>query len=138
MAFTFGFYSDPALTTRVQAPLVFVQANVTPAPAVRSIWFGSPDASVTCQAETNSGVAAITVSPVDAASGSGSPVGDVKLALTAGGLATAVGGAALALPAPIQGGRAHAVEIFVQVTDSTHAAGVKLDLSLTTNPLKQS
>lgn len=137
MAFTFRFYADPALTTLLPSPLVFVQADTSPTPAVRTIWFGSPDASAKCQATASPGTASITVTPVDSASGTGSPASDIKLALSVDALATAVSGAALDLPDTVFGGSENAVAIVVQVLDSTHAGGAHLDLSLTTNPLVQ-
>lgn len=137
MAFSFAFFSDPALTTHLPLPLVFVQAASAPTPADKVIWFGSQDAAAVCQALSNPGVSPVTVSPLDSSLGSGSPATDVKLALSAAGLITAAAGAAVALPATIQGGAAHAVAIHIRLTDSTHVAGVKTDLSLTTNPLGQ-
>lgn len=137
MAFTFGLYSDPALTTPLPLPLVFVQSDVSPAPAVKKIWFGSPVAGANCRVASAPGVAHITVTPVDAAGGSGSPATDVKLALSEAGLVTAIAGAALSLPAIVGGGAANAIEIHISVTDSTHAVGTNLDLSLTTNGLVQ-
>ena len=138
MGFSFNFFSDPALTTPLPTPFVFVQTNSAPVPDDRVIWFGSPLATVTCQAVSNPGVTPIQVSLVDAAPGLGSPPGDIKLALSSAGLTAAVGGAALSLPATVAGGSANAIAIHIRVTDSTHVIGQKTDLSLTTNALVQS
>ena len=99
------------------------------------VYFGSPLAGHVCQAESAPGVDPVTVNVVDAASGSGSPASNVYLALTAGDLDTAVGGAPLDLPAAIEGGVANALAIHIRVLDTTHASGVHADLSLETNAL---
>lgn len=137
MAFSFGFFSDRALTTPLHTSLVFVQSDSAPTPEDKVIFFGSLDASASVMAVSSPGVAPITVSVIDTALGAGSPSSDVKLALSSGGLAAAVGGAALSLPATIAGGVSNAIPIYIRVTDTTHAAGVKADLSLTTNLLGQ-
>ena len=62
----------------------------------------------------------------------------VPTALAIGGaLATAVGGAALNLPAVINGGQAGAVAVYIRVLDSTGAPGIHLDLSLQTGVVKE-
>lgn len=137
MAFTFGFYLDPALTTPVNQRLSFVQADAAPVPAEKVVWFGSPDVSVSCASVSGPGIAPMMVSVVDSTLGSGSPASDVKLALSAAELSAAIGGTALSLPSALFGGVENAIEIHIRVTDSTHAAGVRNDLSLTTNPLVQ-
>lgn len=138
MAFSFGFYLDPALTTPITQRLAFVQANASPAPDNKVVWFGSPDPAVSCEAVSNPGVDAITVSVIDAVPGSGNSANDVRLALSAIGLESAAGGAPLALPVTLAGGVANALAIHIRVTDTTHSTGVSTDLGLTTNPLRQS
>lgn len=137
MALSFGFYSDAGLTTPVAARLRFVQAVSGPVAVDRVIWFGSPLPARMCQAASDPGVDPVTIGVIDANSGTGSPAGDVRLALTAGGLDTATGGAALDLPATIQGGVGGAVAVHVRVLDSTHDSGVHDDLSLVTNTLRE-
>lgn len=138
MAFSFGFYLDPALTTPATQRLAFVQADSAPVASDKVIWFGSPDAAVTCQAASAPGVDPVVIAIQDAGSGAGSPSGDVRLALTAPGLDSAMGGAALSLPAILAGGIDHAIAIHLRVIDSTHLAGVNSDISLLTCPLVQS
>ena len=138
MAYTFGFFSDPALTTRISQRLAFVQADAMPVPDDKIVWFGSPNATVICKAAASPGVTPIMVAVDDAGGSSGSPAANVKLALSSASLATATGGAALALPAVINGGQIGAIAIHIRVTDSTHVPGVNNDLSLLTNPLVQS
>ncbi|MBI2278205.1 MAG: hypothetical protein HYU74_12695 [Dechloromonas sp.] len=137
MAITFGFFSDSALTTPIAAPLQFVQADTSPVPADKIVYFGSPTANRVVEAESNPGSDLIVVSVDDAGPGTGSPAADVKLALSAGGLDAAVGGAALNLPSSVLSGAANAIAIHIRVTDSTHSIGLKTDLSLTTNPLAE-
>lgn len=137
MALSFGFFSDAALTTPIMARLPFVQTVADPVGVDRVIHFGSPRAGQICQAASAPGVDPVEIGIVDASSGNGSPAGDVRLALSSGGLDTATGGAPLELPATIQGGVAGAVAIHIRVLDSTHASGVHNDLSLTTNLLRE-
>ena len=137
MALSFGFYSDAALTTPVASRLQFVQAVADPAAVDRVIWFGSPLAGRMCQAASEPGVDPVTIAIADANSGAGSPAGDVRLALTSGGLDAAAGGDPLVLPETINGGVAAAVPIHIRVLDSTHASGVHNDLSLISNALRE-
>lgn len=137
MALSFFFHTDAALTTPVVARLPFVQAVADPVPADRVLYFGSPRSGRICQAASDPGVDPVTIAIADANSGSGSPTGDVRLALTSGGLDTAVGGDPLTLPETIAGGVAGAVAVHVRVLDSTHASGVNRDLTLVTNTLRE-
>lgn len=137
MALSFGFYSDPALTTPVASRLTFAQAVADPVAVDRAIWFGSPLSGRICQAASDPGTDPVTITIVDANSGAGSQPEDVRLALTSGDLDTATGGAPLALPATINGGVTGAVAVFIRVLDSTHASGVHNDLSLVTNTLRE-
>lgn len=138
MAVSFGFFSDPALTTPLLSRLQFLQAVSSPSPQDNMVYFGSPLSGHFCQANSNPGVDPVAVSIVDATPGVGTPVTDVKLALSSGGLTGATGGAALSLPARIDGGIDGAVEIHIRVLDSTHASALDVGLSLTTNTLVES
>lgn len=137
MATSFGFFTDPALTTRLLSRLQFVQAVSSPAAADNVLYFGSAQPGRVCQANSDPGVAPIVVSIVDASPGAGIPPADVKLALSSAGLAGATGGAALNLPATVQSGIAGAVAVHIRVLDSTHVSGVDTGLSLTTNTLAE-
>lgn len=137
MALSFGFYSDAALTTPVTARLPFVQPVASPVAVDRLVYFGSPLAGRMCQASSDPGVDPVVISITDANAGSGSPAGDLRLALTVGGLDTAIGGAALDLPETINSGVSGAVAVYMRVLDSTHASGVNNDLSLATNTLRE-
>lgn len=137
MALSFAFHSDAALTTPVAARLPFVQAVSDPVAVDRVLYFGSRLSGRVCQAASDPGVDPVVVAIADANPGAGSPAGDVRLALSAGGLDTAVGGAALDLPETIDGGMAWAIAVHIRVLDSTHASGVHNDLSLVTNTLRE-
>lgn len=136
MAITFGFFSDAALTTPVVARIPFVQADSSPAAVDKVVYFGSPQANRVAQANSNPGTDPIVVSVTDGAGGAGSPASDVKLALSAAGLSSAIGGAPLNLPANIDS--QSAIAIYIRVLDTTHAIGLNNDLSLTTNVLRES
>jgi len=135
MALSFGFYADPALTTRLVHRLAFVQDHLYPTPADKVIYFGSPLPGRTCRVKSSPGVAAITISPTDAAPAIGLPSSTLRLALSASGLASATPGAALVLPAIILSGIANAIPIHMSVLDSLHVVGVYKDIGLTTNEL---
>ena len=137
MALVFNFYSDAALTTPVPPSLSFFQDAAAPAAEDKIIYFGSTNAAKIIKAASDPGVAQIVLSVADAGVGSGSPAADVKLALSAGGLATATGGAALNLGTQVAGGVANAVAIHLRVLDSTGVSAVNTDLSLTTNNLRE-
>lgn len=137
MAITFGFFSDAALTTPIVAPLQFKQRDAAPVPEDKIVYFGSPTPNRVAMAESNPGSDLIVVSVDDTGVGTGSPSGDVKLALSAGGLDTAVGGAALNLPSSVLSGAANAVAVHIRLTDSTHSFGLHTDLRLLANPLAE-
>lgn len=136
MPFVFGFFSDAALTTPISGALVFNQPVGGATPDDKVVYFGG-QSGYQAKAKSNPGVDQVTVSIVDAATGSGSPATDVKLALTAGGLDSATGGAPVDLGAVVSGGVANAVAIHIRVLDSTGNTGLHSDLSLTTNALYQ-
>ncbi len=135
MALSFGFYLDPALTTRIISRPQFVQALTAPTPSDKVIYFGSPLAGHLARAAVSPGVAPIVVSLTDSAPGTAPGATAVKLALSAAGLASAVAGAALNLPAEVAGGPAGAVAIHLRVQQGGLASGVYNDLGLTTNSI---
>lgn len=137
MTFVFGFFSDPALTTAVSAPLSFAQDVSDPRAVDKAIYFGAPVLGVQVQSAVDPGVAPIVVAVADGSAGAGSTVADVRLALSTADLNSAVGGGALGLPATVLGGAENALAVYVRVLDSTHAAGLHDDLSLTTGDLVQ-
>jgi hypothetical protein len=137
MTFSFGFFSDAALTTPISAALVFDQEAGSGTPADETVYFGSPAAGRQVKAVSDPGVDPITISVVDATPAAGIPATTVRLALSAGGLATATPGASLDLPHTVNSGTANAIPIYVRVLDSTGTYGLHTDLSLTMVPLYQ-
>ena len=118
MAISFAFYTDPALTTPVNAALPFVQST-TPTAVDRVLWFGSRLAGRVARLEADPGAGQIVITPT------GPGAGDVRLALTAGGLAAATPGAALSLGTEVAGGLAGAVAVHVRVLDTSGLVGAR-------------
>lgn len=138
MAISFKFYHDAALTQEITAlnPLAATQdtAGVL-GPVDTVVYFGSTLAGNKAQVNANPGVDAITISIADSDALTGAPASEFKLALTSGGLATAVAGAALALSATINSGVVNAVPIYTRRDSALTVAGSYTDISLTTQAL---
>lgn len=132
MPTTWGFYSDPGLTTPVSNGATLIDGA---GPADRVIYFGSAAAGKTLQAASLPGTDPITVSPADSTAGSGAAVENIKLALTAGGLDAAVAGAALTVGTTLSSGVGGAIPIYVRTLQGTLDVGIYDDISLTTNGL---
>jgi len=133
---TFALYTDSGLTTGFSGVLsVFQNVDGSTGPVDTQLWLGSTAVGKTLQAESDPGVDQITITPTDAAPGTGHPASEIKLALTQGGLAAATGGAALNLGTAITSGVGNAVTFWIRVQDSTLTAGVSTELSFPTNLL---
>lgn len=127
---SFAFYSDAGLTTLVGSMLDVAQSvDGSTGEVVRVVYYGSSSEGRTLRAASDPGVDPIILSIVDSTPLSGSPVGDVTLALEETFIARAPG-AALSLGAQILGGIANAVPIYIRVLDSTETLGLNTDLSL--------
>jgi hypothetical protein len=138
MAVSFKFFHDAALTQEITAlnPLTATQDTAGVLGAVdKTIYFGSPLAGNKAQDAASPGVAAIVISVLDADALSGAPASEFKLALTSGGLATAVAGAALTLSHTINSGVANAVPVYTRRDSALTVAGAYTDLSLATQSL---
>lgn len=134
MASTFAFYLDAALTIPLTSSLLTSQnADGSSGFQDFQIWLGSNAVGKTLRADSNPGVDQLTLSVVDAASGSGQPASAIKLAATQGTLAAATGGASLNLGTTILSTVGLAVSFWVRLTDTTHVVGTYTDLSLTLN-----
>lgn len=122
---TFGFFADSGLTV----PLATLPVSVSTAGGATEgfVFFGSPSSGVTL---TREGGTDLTVEVVDADAGSGIPASAVKLALSAPGLDSATGGAALVLGASRAGGVANALAIFWRVTLGVGSPATYTDLAL--------
>ena len=122
---SFAFFSDAGLTV----PLTTLAGTVSTAggSAQGVIFFGSPSAGLTLTREGGTDVA-IDVGDSDPAGGI--PASSVKLALSAGALDAAVGGASLALGTSVSSGTAGARAVYWRVTLAAGAAVTYNDLSL--------
>jgi len=127
MATTFGFYSDPACLTPIASPLAFIQADASPTPADRVVFYGSRHANR--WAVVNGGGDIV-------ASLSGPAAANVALALSAGGLATATPGASLVIGTQVDGGPAGVVPVHIRVLDTTHVVGQRA-FAISTNTVEE-
>ena len=141
MPVSFKFYHDASLTEEITTgnPLTATQdaAGLLP-PVDKTIYFGSTVTGNKVQAASSPGVAAVVISITDANAGTGAPASEFKLALSSGGLASAVAGASLSLSHTINSGVANAVPIYTRRDSALSAAGSYTDLSLETNSLTES
>lgn len=141
MAITFAFFHDAALTQQITSgnPLTATQdASGGLGPVDKTIYFGSPSSGKQAQAESDPGVDPIVISVVDANAGTGAPASEFKLALSSGGLASAVAGDPLTLSHTILSGTANAVPIYTRRASALTVAGAYSDVSLQTNSLTES
>lgn len=128
MSLTFAFWADAGMTVPNAAGAT-VTAGASPTD--RIVYFGSPASGKTLQAASAPGTDPVQISIDDANAGTGIAATALKLALTAGGLNTAVAGAPLSIGTTINSGASLA--IYVRTTQGALGAGVYEDLSLTTN-----
>jgi hypothetical protein len=138
MTTSFKFYHDAALTQEITAldPLTATQDTAGVLGAVdKTIYLGSTLTGNKAEANSNPGVDAIVVSIADADVPTGAPASEFKLALTSGGLATAVAGDPLTLSTSITSGVANAVPIYTRRDSALAVAGSYTDVSLTTQTL---
>ncbi|AMO36749.1 hypothetical protein [Thauera humireducens] len=135
MSVSWNFYNDPALTSLQSAG-----ATVTEdlGPTDRIVYFGSPMPGKTLRTAIGPGSNQITIAPADGGPGSGADVSQVKLALTAGGLDTAVGGAAISVGTELSSGAANKITVFVRTEQGSQPVGLADDLFLTTNAVVES
>lgn len=136
---TLNLFTDAGLTTAAVTPLSFQQDTAgLLAPHVRHFYLGSNDPAIKFEALSDPGVDQVELQIIDTASGSGQPASAIKLALTEGGLATAVGGATLDLGTQVQSGAANAISIWVEFNDSTAVVATDTSIKLQTNALQAS
>lgn len=128
MALTLGFYSDAALTVKLASMPLRMPADGQR--QVARFWLGSPTAGAFTPSATP-----LVLAPSSA--GNGEAIDAIRLARTEPALAVAVGGAALELPAPLQGGAENAVEIWVS-WDHAGGNGAWSNVSLTLGEVIQS
>lgn len=141
MATTFKFYADSALTIEnnsgARAEFSF-NSDGSIAFVDKTVYFGSTASGKTARDAASPGTAQISITPIDTVVGSGLAAANIKLALTAGGLPGATGGAALNIGTQVLSGVANAVPIYIRLTPSTFTAGTYDDLQLATQNLQES
>ncbi len=125
----FDFYADTGLTA-LATPRIVQKADELPVTDKDGvIYLGSTDDNAILQAESDPGVDSLFVEVLDSSPGTGPAATSVKLALSSGGLTTAVAGDPLELPATIEGGLANVVAIHYRVLPQTLADGEYDDLT---------
>jgi hypothetical protein len=135
----FGFFSDAGLTLPLLADLVFdSQANGSTGAIDQVVYFGSANAEATAQAASDPGVDPIEVSITDLDGGDAEPATSRTIALTQGGLSSAVPGDPLTLGTDLAGGTANAVEIWLRFTAADLTLGLRPVLALDVTPLQES
>ncbi len=138
MALTFTFFADAGLS-QVASNIAALQATDGTSPAVdRVVYLGSTTADVVLQAFSDPGVDPITVSLVDAATGSGVEAAHVSLATTQAGLDSATPGASIDLAAQITSGSGNAAAIWLRIDTPALSAGTYTDLTLSTGECVES
>lgn len=136
MTTSLKFYSDSSLTTEVTTETIDQLADGTTGDIDKLVYLGSTNAAATFQANSDPGVDQITANIVDANSGSGVEVSNIKLALSSGGLAAAVAGDPLNVGLTINGGVAGAVPIYIR-SDTPALAASDTDITIETNVVKE-
>lgn len=132
MAVSLAFYNDSGLTSPLTS-LSIAQASDGSSPSIdRVIYLGSTVASKKFQVASNPGVALLTITPSDSATGSGVQTSHVKLATSQAGLDSATAGAAISLGTQVLSGVANSVPVYVRIHTPALAVGTYTDLSLVT------
>lgn len=101
------------------------------------VYLGSVAASTVLRADSDPGVDPIIVSIADDNGAGGDAATEIKLALSSGGLASAVAGAALEIGTQVLSGTGNAIAIHVRRTSPAGAVGTQSDLSLLLNACRE-
>lgn len=123
---TWKIYADIGLTTEL-SPVAFSQANGGAAVS-REVYVGSVAPVKKLQKASSPGVDMVALSVVDTASGTGLPSTAFKLALTYGGLASAVAGDPLDLGPTLFSGVGNAVPVYVRADAGAAGLGTFSDI----------
>lgn len=134
---SFGFFSDPGLTTPFAGSLDFAQSSDGSTGAVvKTLYFGSAASGRVVRAASNPGVDSIVLSIVDSTPAGGSPASDVTIGFEET-FFSRLPGLPLSLGTVINSGVGNAVPIFVRVQDSTGVLGINTDVSLAMTTLEE-
>jgi hypothetical protein len=129
MAVTWKIYADAGLTTELTT-LSLQNTTLGGSYADAVVYFGSVASGKTLQASSAPGTDPVQITVVDSTGGSGLAASAVKLALSAGGLAGATGGAALTVGTTLSSGVANAIPVYVRVASGIATPGTYTDVSL--------
>lgn len=140
MAITFKAFHDSALTSEITSGNPMLSTHTVGATDYTDdlIYIGSNASGTKLQAVSDPGVDPVVVSVADAGPGSGAPASEIKLALSSGGLASAVAGASLDLSATLLSGVANAVPVHVRRTSALSTPGAYTDVSLLIDAVEES
>lgn len=137
MATSLKFYTTAGLTAELTQLAVNQAADGSSAAVDSIVYLGSTASGKQFRADSDPGTDPIVVSIADAAAGSGIANTAVKLALSAGGLDSAVAGVALSVGTQLLSGSANALAIHVRIETPSVAVGRYTDLSLVTNTVRE-
>lgn len=128
---TFKFFSDDGLTVPFTGvgPIPFAQ-SAGGAPSQVRVKFGSAAAGKRLQAASDPGTDPVQVSVIDDDDGTGLDTTAVRLALSAGGLASATPGAPLTIGTTILSGAENAVDVYISVDAGAVTPATFTDLKL--------
>jgi len=132
---SWNFYHDSALTNLVEAgdPIFATQiSDGSSDPVDVLVYFGSPETedAFILQATSDPGVDPIIVEIADSGAMTGAPATEFKLALSSGGLTSAVAGDPLELGTELSSGVANAVPVYTRRDSALTAVAAYTDLSL--------
>ncbi len=130
MSVSLRFYLDAALS--VEATPAEFAVLLGAGSVERQLWLGSVEDGRVFHAADDPLGAPIMVEVVETAPGGAVSPSDIRLALTAGALASAAPGAPLNVGAEIQGGAEHAVPLWLRWTPSGAGVGAHAGLALQT------
>lgn len=134
---SFGFFSDPGLTTPFAGSLDFAQESTGSTGAVvKTLYFGSAASGRVVRAASNPGVDSIVLSIVNGTPGLGSPVSDVTIGLEET-FFSRLPGLPLSLGTVVNSGVGNAIPIYVRMQDSTGVLGINANISLLMTTLEE-
>lgn len=133
MAISLNFFMDSSLTQPLGTTLP-IDREIGGAPVDVPLWLGSSSPSRVFSPSTD---AQITVSVLDTSPADGWAAGDITLALTQSGLATATPAAPLPIAAQINSGIQGAVSFWLRFNGQSATPKTASDLQLITNAVKE-
>mgnify|MGYP001571572698 CR=1 FL=1 len=134
MSNSLAFFSDPGMTMAMTRMEAYQSSDGASAPVEQVVYLGSPVSGKKFRDAAAPGTGQIVLSVVDAAGGAQLPAASVRLALSAGGLASATPGAALPVGVEILSGAGNSTPVHVRIDTAAQAAAVYDNLSLAVSP----